>query len=183
LGFFVMAINPVTPPEWPKPDIEIEAAIGRFIIAWNVLEREIDRAIEELYDLDYDLAWSITANLGTKAKLDIFQSGFHILHEYFQECDPADIDRLVADTANASGQIRTAIIHGQPSHLIMQKETWDVWIKLRARKGGVRGPMFRLNKSRFDADTKKVRSILDRWNQLRETMIKGREFREFTKKA
>jgi hypothetical protein len=175
-----MAINPVTPPEWPKTDTEIEAAIGRFIIAWNVLEREIDRAIEDLYDLDYDLAWSVTANLGTKSKLDIFQSGFHILSEFFHECDVETVNQLVVDTSDASGEIRNVIIHGQPHHLLMKDETWDMWVKLRARKGGVRGPMFRVHKDKFDKDIETVKALIDRWNQPRVAMQAGREFREFT---
>lgn len=52
---------------WPKANKSIEAAIGRFIIAWNVLEQQMDFAIEEMSGLDHDLATCVTANLGTKA--------------------------------------------------------------------------------------------------------------------
>jgi hypothetical protein len=182
-GFFVMSIDPIQTPKWPAPNAEIEASIGRFIIAWNVLEREMDRAIEDLYDLDYDLAWSVTANLGTKSKLDIFQSGFHVLHEFFMDCDIESVNRLIRDTANASGEIRTLIVHGQPHHLLMKDETWDMWVKFRAKKGGVRGPMFRLHQSKFDQDTEAIKALIERWNQVRKSMVPGREFRAFTNKS
>ena len=60
-----------TPPKH-KFSTEIQAAIGRFILTWDSLENEINSAIEELYRLESDLAGCITANLGTRPKLDIF---------------------------------------------------------------------------------------------------------------
>src|SRR5690348_9340235 len=144
----------IAPPEWPQTTIETEAAFGRFLISWNVLEREIDRAIEDLYDLDYDLAWSVTANLGTRAKLDIFQSAFHCLHEYFEDCSLELVDKLAADTAKASGEIRAFLVHGQPFKLqpTMEEkpgqELLDIWVKIRGRKGGLKGPMFLLHEAK-----------------------------------
>jgi hypothetical protein len=170
-----------------------EAAFGRFIIAWNMLEREIDRAIEDLYELECDLAWSVTANLGTKAKLDIFQSAFHCLKEFFSgelpgcpaETLPAETaDKLVSDTAGASGEMRTFLIHGHPMKLHPSVdpnaavEMWDVWIKMRGRKGGVRGPMFRYGEQLPNEYTATVRGLIDRWHAIRQAMLPCRKFRK-----
>jgi hypothetical protein len=65
----------------------------------------------------------------------------------------------------------------------MKDETWDMWVKFRAKKGGVRGSMFRLHQNKFDQDTEAVKALIERWSQVRKSMVPGRELRAFTKKS
>ena len=79
-----MANSDFDPYQPPENDSALEAAVGRVVIAWGVLERQIDDAIQDIYRFDFDLAWSITANLGTKSKVEIFQSAAHCLAEFLE---------------------------------------------------------------------------------------------------
>ncbi len=76
--------RPFNNSTWPKPNTDLEAALGRFIIAWNVLEQQMEFAIHEICDLSHPMGLSVTANLGTKAKLDMYLTTTHCyleLHE------------------------------------------------------------------------------------------------------
>jgi hypothetical protein len=152
---------------WPAPNQPVEAALGRFIIAWNVLEQQIDFAIREITRLDYDLAWSVTANLGTKAKLDTYWSMAHCLDEVWVGALLKDIDRLIADTGNASGKSRTFLIHGQPFQIESRDGPVEAWVKLHARKGGIRGPMMLLSAEAVDHETASVKALVERWIAVR----------------
>ncbi len=168
-----MTEKEISPPEWPKPDKDTEAAIGRFIIAWGVLEREIDQAIEDIYRLDSDLALSITANLGTKAKLEIFQSAIHCLDDVFGTTIVAVADKLVNDTTSTKDQYRNFFAHGQPFALDVSPDAPWAWVKLSARKGGVKGHVRRLTPEIADKATAATRSLIERWYALRRNLADG----------
>jgi hypothetical protein len=156
---------------WPKADTDIEAALGRFIIAWNILEQQLDFAIQEISRLDYDLAHSITANLGTKAKLDIFHSMSHSLQDVFKVAVLETVDRLVADTSTASGNLRNFIVHGQPFQLQLEDGAIEIWAKFAARKGGVKGKCVRLSAAYADRETQSVKDLIERWIAIRKTLF------------
>ena len=59
---------------WPEPDEALEAAIGRFVIAWSMLEQQVDYGIWDIIRVDDSHARSVTSNLGLKPKLEMFQS-------------------------------------------------------------------------------------------------------------
>jgi hypothetical protein len=92
------------------------------------------------------------------------------------------IDRLVADTGNATGEIRTTIIHGC-AHVLEVEENGsrdvEVWAKFSARKGGIKGRMYRYASGDFDACTDKVRALIERWHQLRKDLKPTLEFLDF----
>jgi hypothetical protein len=157
---------------WPKPNKSIEAALGRFIIAWNVLEQQVDFAIHEMTGLDHDLATCVTANLGTKAKLDMCQALAHCMGSVIGSSLLSEIDKLAGETANASGQLRNFIFHGQPFQFIAEQGSKDIWIKLSARKGGVRGPMVRLSSKYANDCVATTKDLVKRWEAVREKVLK-----------
>lgn len=165
-----METEAVTPPIWPPGDPEIEASLGRFVIAWAVLEAEMNLAIEQLFRLDDDLAAAVTANQGTKAKLDTFHAAAHILAELFPTSFIPDVDTLVRETVSASGDIRNYLLHGQPQYVDYPDDSVPVWVKLSARKGGIKGALGRFASADIEARTKTVRLLIDRWYALRREM-------------
>lgn len=173
----------LSPPAWPDVDDETEAAIGRLVIAWGVLESEIDNAIRNVYGLndDWDLAWSMTANLGTKAKLEIFQSAVHCLEDYFDKGTAKDVDRLVNDTATAASHHRNFVAHGQPIKLVLSDtdQRW-LWMTQQARKGGPKAKIAGLTHDAFDNSSSEVRALVDRWHAFRLCLAKGMEFKAWS---
>jgi hypothetical protein len=160
---------------WPEPNAGLEAALGRFIIAWSILEQQLDFSIFEITNLDHDLSTSITANLGTKAKLDIFHSLTHCFRDVMGPTLLESVDRLVADTGSASGNLRNFIVHGQPFQMELPDGNIEIWAKLSARKGGVRGPMVRLSAEYVEEQTTTVRNLIDRWSHTRGALCKKLE--------
>jgi hypothetical protein len=174
---FIMARYPVYPPYWPPPNPETEAAIGRFVIAWGLLEIQIDEAIGDLLCSSHTLQSSITANLGTKSKIEIFLSIFHIESDFFPTDMLEKVNKLGHDTATAAGVYRVWVAHGAPFRFgneeIDQEDgeskEW-IWAKFSARKGGVKGSMALFTKEIFDKYTDSVRDLITRWHELRITM-------------
>lgn len=153
---------------WPTSNPELEAALGRFIIAWAVLEQQLDFAIQEHAWLDHDLATSITANLGTKAKLDIYQSLSHCYRDLLNAQMLKEIDTLVSDTGNASGKLRNFIVHGQPFIMDLGEHgKREIWAKQSARKGGVRMAVAQLTTEYVEDQTNEIKSLIERWTEMR----------------
>jgi hypothetical protein len=152
---------------WPTPNPEIEAALGRFIIAWAVLEQQLDLAICEGTRLDHDLATSITANLGTKAKLDIYQALAHCYRDLLGELLKT-VDKLVSDTAKASGKLRNFVVHGQPFVLDLGEQgKREIWGRQSARKGGVRVEIVGLTVGYVEDQTATIKELIERWIDVR----------------
>jgi hypothetical protein len=104
-------------------------------------------------------------NLGTKAKLDIFQALIHRLAD--ASLDPGFIETLnmlCTDTGNASGELRNFLFHGGPLLMkLSDDETIEFWAKFSARKGGMRGTMVRLSPEYVDNNADHIRDLVDRW--------------------
>jgi hypothetical protein len=98
---------------WPKRLPALERAIGRFMIAWGVLEREIDKLFPILFRTDATLAICLYANLGTKAKLDILSSATNMLARLLGEQIVGEITLCIRETRNLSGIARNTLAHGQ----------------------------------------------------------------------
>ena len=154
---------------YPLPNPPVEAAIGRFIIAWNVLEQEIDLAIHDLLQVSPAFAYSVTANLGTKAKLDMYHSLIYGVGGESPERSPfyKAIDALIGDTGNASGRIRNMLVHGQPLQLLNGDTPVDHWGRMTARKGGAVGTVTILTEPLVNGYVTDVKAIVDRWRDLR----------------
>jgi len=168
-------------PLWPSSDPETESAIGRLVLAWGVLEREIDEAIVSVYRLNDTLGGAIAANLGTKAKLEICQAAVHILAEElaFSGDLVTIIDSLVTRTAALSADRRLVIAHGQP----WQVTTADgpVWVLMKhsARKGGLTARGYHLTPEPFIEAVELVRTLVDDWFAFRQAVAKSDRFRRF----
>jgi hypothetical protein len=183
----------VTPPLWPEPNQKLEAAVGRALISWSVLEREVDSALELVLRIDPQVALCVTANLGTKARLDIFKASVHSLWHSEPEEETAaqtsasakllqswieaknafvgEADRLVHDTERMAGEFRNWMAHSQPLLLhFTDDEHHLMWGKFSARKGGVRGKIARLSPDRFDKATSEIRGLVERWHLLRQRL-------------
>jgi hypothetical protein len=172
-----MKLDPIKPLIWPPSHQPTEAAIGRFVIAWGVLEGEIDDAIKEILCLDTTTAGGVTANLGTKAKIEIFLSTFYHESELFPESLLETANKLGHDTASASGVYRNWVAHGRP--ILTADEKYEhlqwIWSQPAARKGGIKHSISALTPHIFDNHTIKVKSISERWHQLRISMRDGLE--------
>ena len=180
-----MSRYPVYPPSWPPGDPDTEAAIGRFVIAWGLLELQIDEAIGDIFDVEHTMQSSIVANLGTKSKIEIFLSAFHIESEFFPAPMLAEVNKLGHDTATAAGVYRVWVAHGQPFRMEPNSKDEDpvsegaetfepfwIWAKTHARKGGVMSSMARLTPEIFNNHTEAIKRLVDRWHSIRQRMAR-----------
>jgi hypothetical protein len=165
---------PVSPPQWPPNNPDTEAAIGKFVIAWGLLEIQIDEAIGDILMLDPTLQSSITANLGTKSKVEIFLSAFHTEANFFPSLMLDQANKLGHDTATAAGVYRIWVAHGAPFRFNVEeidpeadeKKKW-IWAKMNARKGGVKGSFAFFTKEIFEKQTESIKELITRWNDFR----------------
>jgi hypothetical protein len=162
-------------PYWPPSDIKTERALGRFLIAWNVLERQIDATIHDLLRAGRSTGLKVTANLAIRAKLDLA----HALFEEVRDAQPflgmkkstaERLDALVNETASANAEARIPIVHSQPTPIELEEGTFPFWIKWAARKGGIKGSGITFSAASVDAQTDKVRDLVARWHQIRVEM-------------
>lgn len=153
----------------------MERAIGRFIIAWGALEREIDSAIHDLLFTNLRTGAIVTANLAMRAKLDLVHALFETLR-----CDEADeqwrliseeweqrFDNLVNMTAKANAESRIPIVHSQPTVLKLENEDRPFWTRMAARKGGLRGSGVSYSKSYLDQKTGIIATLIQEWAAAR----------------
>ncbi|MBZ0217853.1 MAG: hypothetical protein K8F25_14945 [Fimbriimonadaceae bacterium] len=164
----------VEKPYLPASDLKVERAVGRFIIAWGALEREIDSAIHDLLFTKLSTGIVVTANLAMRAKLDLV----HALFEAMRSDDDADwrpvseewqvrFDKLINMTAKANAEARVSIVHSQPMAMSQKGEDLPFYIRMAARKGGWRGSGVAYTKSYLDKRTETVVSLVHEWAAAR----------------
>tara|TARA_R110000787_G_scaffold93981_12_gene196514 strand:- start:938 stop:1411 length:474 start_codon:yes stop_codon:yes gene_type:complete len=141
-------------PHWPELDADTLQSIGRFIVAWGVLETQIDAAIADLYNFDEITANSVTANHGTKARLELFMAGVATFSDILPDSIAiGDMNKLANDTATISNKFRNLVAHGRPVPIIEEnlfpKPYW-LWGRLSARKGGVKMTASELQQNTFE---------------------------------
>lgn len=162
-------------PKLPKRDLKIERAIGRFIIAWGALEREIDSAIHDLLLTSLSTGVVVTANLAIRAKLDLA----HALFENLRAEEDAvwlpvskeweqRFDALINKTAKANSDSRNPIVHGQPVEVTVNDREIPFFMTYAARKGGWRGSMASYSKSYLDEKTDDVVALTSEWAAARD---------------
>lgn len=169
------------PLQWPEPNPELEAAIGRAILSWSVLEHEIDDGLRLVMQVSPSLGDCFTANLQLKTRLDIFQSALHsLLYVEFDETSVptkhvdtyrrmADSDRellssaeeLAQETDRLAGELRNWIAHGRP-HRCENCEGW-MWMRRSARKGGVKVRVESMVPEVFENGSAEIRALVERW--------------------
>ena len=100
-------------------------------------------------------AASADVNLGTKSKIEIFLSAFHVNSSFFPAAMLDTVNKLGHDTATSAGVYRTWVVHGAPFRLMLDdaevnhQKKW-IWAKFAARKGGVKGSFAFFTKEIFD---------------------------------
>lgn len=162
------------PPYLPATDLKVERAIGRFIIAWGALEREIDSAIHDLLLTHLRIGALVTANLAMRAKLDLV----HALFEQLRAGDDpiwypvsaaweARFDTLVNMTAKANAESRIPIVHSQPNVLKFEDGDRPFYVRWTARKGGLRGTGVTYTKAFLDKQTAEVLALAREWSAAR----------------
>ena len=160
----------LNPPVWPPSDPETEAAIGRLVLAWGVLELQIDLAIGAVYQLSFVPGMALTANLGTKAKLEICQAGIHVLYDRLTPSGDIrmTVDALVSKTSQLSTDIRLIIAHGYPVSLKMNDGSFESWLLMKhsARKGGLKARGYELEPDPFDKAVDEVKNSRGRVARL-----------------
>jgi len=158
----------------PARDLKVERAIGRFIIAWGALEREIDNAIHDLMLTSLLTGELVTANLAMRAKLDLAHALFEQLRAgedpIWRPVSAAweqRFDTLVNMTAKANAESRIPIVHSQPQVMRLEGGDRPFWVKLTARKGGLRGMGVTYSKAFLDQHTAVVITLLGEWAAAR----------------
>ena len=128
--------------DYPKINAKNRRSLGAFIIAWGVLEGELDTCFISLFRVNPTLCGCVTANLGTKAKLDILSSALSMLEEPLGSDLVTAGHKIVEDTRYYSAMARNTLAHGQPSFFAAHKEDAKEWVILRysARKKLSRPP-------------------------------------------
>lgn len=161
-------------PYLPAGDVKVERAIGRFIIAWGALEREIDQAIHELMLTNLSTGALVTANLAMRAKLDL-------VHALFEKLRAGDdpiwrpisaaweqrFDTLVNMSAKANAESRIPIVHSQPQAMRLESGDLPFWVRMTARKGGLRGSGVTYTKAYLDEQTANVIRLVHEWAAAR----------------
>src|SRR3990167_3742428 len=110
-----MKIKPDNYLYYPKVEPKAEQAMGAFIIAWGVLEGEIDWAITSIFRLNPGLGPCVCANLGTKAKLDILSCGVSMVSDYLGFQIPRNLHSIIGKIRDHSGSARNVLAHSHPS--------------------------------------------------------------------
>ena len=164
----------IGPPYLPGRDVKVERAIGRFIIAWGALEREIDRAIHDLMLTGLSTGALVTANMAIRAKLELahalfekMRAGENPIWRPISADWEARFDRLVNATARANTEARIPIVHSQPMVLKLDGGDEAFFVRMAARKGGLRGFGIIYNKAFLDEQTAAVVGLVHEWSDAR----------------
>jgi hypothetical protein len=110
--------------------------IGCFIVAWGILERELDVAFPVLFRTDATLAICLYANLGTKAKLDIIASAVTMLSTQLGKQLTETAHVTLRRISDLSDKARNTIAHGQLKYFrdeVSGRYSWEL-VRHVARK-------------------------------------------------
>jgi hypothetical protein len=157
-------------PLFPPPNEKVEAAVGRFIITCGVLESWLDTGVETLFFIDPHLSDCITANLGTKAKIDMLKSGIG-MHEDLLEPGTIKAARDALTLAGTlSGRYRNTLAHGQPTIVVEEPGVlerpsgpWH-WARTTAREylESIGGPM---TAKAWHSASNEVVGVVQQWHE------------------
>ena len=145
-------------PKFPPRHKSMEEAMGRFIIVWSVLEDQLSSGMAVILMIDATLVLTITANLGTKAKIDMLHSAVSMSEDIL---DPTLVDRahkILDVIADLAGKHRNTLAHGT----ILQLPSGWRWSRTSARRAldyrVYAGPVARWRKA-----TSKVQAATREW--------------------
>lgn len=103
-------------------------AVGSFMFAWGIIERELDTAFPVLFHTDPTLASCLYANLGTKAKIDMLLSAVDMVSIQLGERLTASAQSTLGQISALSDKARTTLAHGQPMFFgeVAKASRWEI---------------------------------------------------------
>jgi hypothetical protein len=116
---------------FPKISKHLERQIGAFVIAWGVLERELNISFPILFRVDPTLAGCIYSNLGTRAKLDILESGVDCLSLLLGSKHTKLAMKLLGRAGILNTKARNTIAHGIREPFYDEETKTSEWILVR----------------------------------------------------
>lgn len=122
--------------DFPKVSKALESHIGKFMVAWGTLERELDMLFPVLFRVDPTLVGCIYANLGTQAKLDILASAIHTLRRAIGNREATSAQKLLEKIRKLNTEARNTLAHGQVLGIQDGKvyETWTIMRQVARKK-------------------------------------------------
>lgn len=125
--------------EWVSPSFEVDEelaeSVGWFMISWGGLEHTIDHLFPVVFKIDPTLALCITANLGTKPKVEMLQSALAMISPILP---PEHVETILDGLNRAmtlSSKYRNFVAHSRPIFTSEVDGTpfW-IWGRYAARK-------------------------------------------------
>ena len=157
--------------DYPKISAKNRRSLGDFIIAWGVLESELDTCFISLFRVNPTLCGCITANLGTKAKLDILSSALSMLEEPLGSDLVTAGHEIIEDTRYYSAMARNTLAHGQPYFFAEHEEDAKEWVILRysARKK-LNASTYPMTSDHWDYIAKEIKNLAAHWRDMSVTI-------------
>ena len=138
------------------------------MIAWSWLETHLDSAYAHLFHVEEPLAFCLTANLGTRTKLDTISSTVVMLKSAFPEESLIHITNTINAIRNISGTGRNTLAHGLPfnANYLEPEETWDPletprWALIRySARDKIDAAVYPLDVAYWNARTKELHKLI-----------------------
>jgi len=152
-------------PSYPPSDEALESAMGRFLIAWGILETQLDSSASVFLHVDTTLSLCITANLGTMAKIDMLKAAISMQEGAFEDSTVDEAHGILNHISMLATRFRNTLAHGQPTlWLDDEGDVWS-WTRTSARKQlDVR--RMPLLAERWEEAEREVKEVTSEWCQL-----------------
>lgn len=149
-------------PARPSPNPEFEAALGRLLLMWGILEHHLAESFSGLLGIDVRMALCLTANMQFQSRINALRSILSEIRDRDQitQQEYDDADSCMVEIVDLGTNARNVLVHA-PSIYIEEEQIW-VWADTRARKG------LKIKTIRQDADdlaalTELVEDARNRW--------------------
>lgn len=120
---------------YPGTHEKLAKAVGGFMAAWGIVERELSNAFPVVFHTNPTLACCIYSNLGTRAKLEMLASAITMQESAIGARLTTRAHRTIEAIQDLSDRARNTIAHGQVElfNLGNDKFTWEL-VRHVARK-------------------------------------------------
>lgn len=115
-------------------DTKTAQHIGEFFVVWGRVELELDSLFPILFRIDPTQSLCLTANLGTKAKIDSLRSALAMISSVLEPELVKELDDSLKITQELADKYRNFLAHGQPQQFRGEEFGEWVWTKWTARK-------------------------------------------------
>jgi hypothetical protein len=113
------------------PDAKLGRAIGKFVVAWGDLERQLDSGFHVLFRTDPTLAMCLCANLGTKPKIEALKSAIVLQAKLIGNGRAQRAIKVLFRIEDMSGRVRLITAHGQVQPFLLGGEKGLRWELVR----------------------------------------------------